>query len=158
MKPEGLPPTLSALLYHSYWVYYQVADWLGRFDVYAEKWCWAKSKDILLPRTMDKKPTPDSLLNTIGYNCTINNSMLRLGCRKDGYYYSSLCGQCQMNAQETTHYSSGKQGENRRIQFRHEHIRLPKIQRLICIFVVLPDTYFDCIKLHYGVNKIPDFV
>ena len=156
MKQEGLPPTLSALLYRSYWVYYQVADWLGRFDVSVEKWCWPKSKDILLSRTMDQKP-PDSLLKAIGYNLTVNNSMWQRGCRKGGYHYSSLCGQCQMNATETTHYSSGKPGQNRRIQFWHEQRRLPKIQRLINIFVVLLDTYFGCIKLHYGVNKIPDF-
>ena len=41
-------------------------EWLGRFDVYAEKWGWPKSKDILLPGTTDKKPTPDSLLKAIG--------------------------------------------------------------------------------------------
>ena len=62
-----------------------------------------------------------------------------------------------MDARETTQYSSRNQAENRRIQFRHEHIRLSKIQRLINIFVVLPDTYLGCIKLHYGVNKKPSF-
>ena len=33
-----------------------------------------------------------------------------------------------MDARETTQYSSGNLAENRRIQFPHEHIRLPKIQ------------------------------
>ena len=70
---------------------------------------------------MDKKPTPDSLLKAIDYNCTVSNSMLRRGCRKGSYHYGSLCGQCQMNGCTRKSDYSGKQGKNRRIQFWHEH-------------------------------------
>ena len=136
MKPEGLPPTSSALLYHSYWVYYQVADCLGRFDVYAEKWGWPKSKDILLLGTMDKK-----LLLIYCWRRLVIIAQLTIPCydvdaeKVVTIIAAYVVSVKWMDARETTQYSSGNQAENRRIQFRHEHIRLPKIQRLINIFL-----------------------
>ena len=74
-----------------------------RLDVDAEKWGWYRSKDILLGRTMDKKPAPDSLLKTLGCNRKGDCSALRCGCRKGGYHCSSLCGQCQTDGCTNEH-------------------------------------------------------
>ena len=63
----------------------------------AEKWGWINSRGRLLPRATDKKPAPDSLLKTIGCNCSGNCSSLHCGCSKGGYPCSSLCGKCQVN-------------------------------------------------------------
>ena len=97
VKPERLPPTSSSLRYHSFRVYHQISMWLGILDIKAEKWGWFRSNDMLLPRTMDKKPAPDSLLKTIGCNCQEDCSSFRCGCRKGSYQCSSLCGKCQVN-------------------------------------------------------------
>ena len=96
VKPERLPPTPSSLQYHSYRVYHQVSEWLGR-DVDPEKWGWYKSASRFHPRTMDCKPAPDSLLKTIGCNCKGDCSKNQCGCRRGGYDCSSLCGPCQTN-------------------------------------------------------------
>ena len=97
VKPELLPPTSSSLRYHSFRAYYQILKWLGRDTIEPEKWGWYKSNNKFLPKMTDIKPAPDSLLKSIGCNCTSDCSTLRCGCRKGGYPCSSLCGKCQTN-------------------------------------------------------------
>ena len=91
VKPERLPPTCSSLRYHSFRTYDQILKWLGCDAIEPERWGWHKCKDKLLPRTTDIKPAPDSLLKTIGCNCTSDCSTLHCGCRK------GLRGKCQIN-------------------------------------------------------------
>ena len=96
VKPERLPPTNSALKFHSFRVYFQIMKWLGIDTLKTEDWGWVNVEGKLLPRTTDKQPTPDSLLKTIGCSCNSDYSSMRCGCRKGSYSCSSVCGNCQM--------------------------------------------------------------
>ena len=69
VKPERLPPTKSALKFHSYRVYLQIMKWLANNSLKPEEWGWVNIKNKFYPKTTDKEPAPDSLLKTIGCNC-----------------------------------------------------------------------------------------
>ena len=97
VKPETLPPTSSAVKFHSYRSHYQIMTWLSlESNIDATDWGWMNIDNKYIPKTTDHLPAPESLLKVIHCNCTLDCSTLRCVCRKNGLQFSSLCGQCQV--------------------------------------------------------------
>ena len=95
VKPERLPPTKSALKFHSFRVFLQVLKWIGDDSLKPEEWGWLNIENKLRPKTTNKNPAPGLLLKIIGCNCSSDCSTLHCGCRRGGYPCSSVCGKCQ---------------------------------------------------------------
>ena len=63
LQPERLPPTESAIKYHSFRVYLQMQQWLG-VDLDETLWGWKKENDVLVPIKTDKvRVHPGRLFN-----------------------------------------------------------------------------------------------
>ncbi|KAL5005019.1 hypothetical protein ScPMuIL_018475 [Solemya velum] len=67
---KNMPPTSDAAKNHSFWVHYQVRQWMERdSDMEPEEWGWYFQNGNLLPETMESAPAPDSLLKVIRCQC-----------------------------------------------------------------------------------------
>ena len=96
VKPETLPPTKSALKYHSFRCYYQIMKWLScDNDIKAEKWGWINTENKYYLKTTDKLSAPESLLKIIHCNCSSDCSTMLCSCKKNGLQCSNLCGSCK---------------------------------------------------------------
>lgn len=96
IKPATLPPTKSAMKYHSLRCYYQIMKQLSNEkNLDAEKWGWITIENKYVPKTTDQLAAPEALLKVVHCNCSLDCSTLRCTCRKNGLECSSLCGTCQ---------------------------------------------------------------
>ena len=92
IKPEVLPPTLSAAKYHSMRVFCQVMQWKGR-EIGPTLWGWKITKNMIMPKYTDLPCAPEELLK-IMCNCKTGCSSLQCSCKKNGLICSSTCGEC----------------------------------------------------------------
>ena len=82
IQPQNLPPTSAAARYHSLRVYLQVKQWQGEgAEMSLDDWGWKVSGNQVLPITTDLPPAPQSLLQLIRCNCSLDCSTLRCTCR-----------------------------------------------------------------------------
>lgn len=96
VKPEKLPPTVSAAKFHSQRAFYQIMVWMGQAgNMDPTDWGWKRESDTLLPVMTDQKPAPERLLKVIHCNCTTGCCNTRCNCRKYGLPCTSACGPCQ---------------------------------------------------------------
>ena len=95
VKPEILPPTHAAGMYHSLRVYHQIQVWKGNTTLNPENYGWKLSKGYLVAITTDKPPAPDSLLKVIRCKCKTNCQTSRCTCKKHGLDCSAMCGECR---------------------------------------------------------------
>ena len=94
IQPQSLPPTSSAVKYHSLRVYLQTREWKDSTEGinYAE-WGWRSAAEQLTPIMTDLAPAPQSLLwQMMGCNC------LQDCCRKNDLPCNPACGQCKGSA------------------------------------------------------------
>ena len=84
IQPQNLPPSSAAARYHSLRVYLQVKQWQGEgAEMSLEDWGWKFSGDQMLPITTDLPPAPQSILQLIRCNCSLDCSTLRCTCCKN---------------------------------------------------------------------------
>ena len=95
VKLETLPPTSSAMRYHSMRTYYQVQEWMGNQDISPENWGWFIDNGAMVPKQSDMEAAPRPLLDVIHCNCKSDCSTNRCGCRKHGLECSVGCGECR---------------------------------------------------------------
>lgn len=103
IRPESLPPTPSALKYHSLRAYLQIRIWRDNSSsMKPEDWGWRLSEGICLPVMTDKKPAPDSILELIRCNCRADCQTFRCVCKKNGQFCTTACGHCMGVSCENT--------------------------------------------------------
>lgn len=95
VHPQVLPPTASATKYHSFRVYLQVQQWLGRADLNPTDWGWNVKDGKLTPKETDLPPAPPALLKVIRCNCKTSCTRATCSCRKHGLLCSPACGECR---------------------------------------------------------------
>ena len=99
IQPQSLPPTSSAVKYHSLRVYLQIREWKDSTEGinYAE--CgWRSAAEQLTPIMTDLAPAPQSLLQLMRCNCSQDCSTRRCSCRKNDLPCNPSCGQCKGSA------------------------------------------------------------
>ena len=94
VQVQSLPPTQAAAKFHSYRVYLQVQNWLGK-NLIPVEWGWCKKKDKLSPVKTLLPAAPERLLKIIRCSCTQNCDTKRCSCRKHGLTCSAGCGGCR---------------------------------------------------------------
>ena len=99
IQPQSLPPTSSAVKYHSLRVYLQIREWKDSTEGinYAE-WGWRSAAEQLTPIMTDLAPAPQSLLQIMRCNCSQDCSTHRCSCRKNDLPCNPACGQCKGSA------------------------------------------------------------
>ncbi|KAK6186307.1 hypothetical protein SNE40_008369 [Patella caerulea] len=103
VTPEKLPPSESALKFHSLRCHYQIMVWMGKSgELLPTDWGWRLQKNALIPTMNDKSPIPTELLNVVHCSCTTHCTGNRCGCRKYGMSCSSACGACQSDFCDNT--------------------------------------------------------
>ena len=96
VRPQSLPPTSAAAMYHSLRVYHQVQAWKGADETMStEEWGWKTCDGLFLPVMTHLPPAPEALLSVIRCNCSTDCSSLRCTCRKHNLQCSAACGQCR---------------------------------------------------------------
>ena len=97
VNPGRLPPTPSAVKFHSYRVFYQVMEWRNTASELDPKdWGWRLRDGRLTPIMTDIGPTPPHLLNVIRCSCTRSNcDSSRCSCQKNGLPCTLACKDCQ---------------------------------------------------------------
>ena len=88
----SLPPTTAAAMQHSYRVYLQVQQWLGRYLPPTE-WGWKTDEHNLIVIGTDQPAAPQTLLKLVSCGCGTGCGNA-CGCRKAGMVCSDLCTQC----------------------------------------------------------------
>ena len=98
VQPTALPPTSSSAYYHSFRVYLQVQNWMGRTDVNPKDWGWRIVDGKMMPVRCSLSPAPDNLLKIIKCtikiikcNCKTGCNSGRCTCRKNGLFCLSAC-------------------------------------------------------------------
>ena len=71
VKPERLPPTKSALKFHSLRIFLQVLKWIGDDSLKPEEWGWLDIDNKLRPKTTNKNPAPDAIAVVAVQHCTV---------------------------------------------------------------------------------------
>ena len=94
VQVQSLPPTQAPAKFHSYRVYLQVQNWLGK-NLIPIEWGWCKKKDKLSPVKTLLPAAPERLLKIIRCSCTQNYDTKRCSCRKHGLTCSAGCGGCR---------------------------------------------------------------
>ena len=93
VRPETLPPTPTAMKYHSLRVYLQIMQWRGLFlQMRPEDWAWRISKGMYVPVITDIKAASDNVLKVISCNCNGICAHLRCPCKKYRLFCTSVCG------------------------------------------------------------------
>ena len=101
IKPENLPPTERAAMYHFRRTYYQVQEWntLMESTLDPKDWGWRLEGNSLVPITTDKEPAPEELLNVIRCNCRLTSKNpcggKQCSCRANGLNCVAACGDCR---------------------------------------------------------------
>lgn len=95
VKPEHLPPTSSAVKYHSLRVFHQVQVWKGIANLCPLRFGWIEMEGKLLPIQTDRDVAPKGLLEVIRCNCKMGCETMRCSCRKAGLECSTGCGECR---------------------------------------------------------------
>ena len=101
VRPEKLPPTESALKFHSYRVYLQIQSWKGN-DLLPERWGWKLVDNELAPIPTDLPPAPQELLELIRCKCNGDCSSRACSCRKSGLPCNDACINCDSNCTNST--------------------------------------------------------
>ena len=67
VKPESLPSTEEAAMFHIHRVYFQLHEWntLMESTLYPKDWGWRLEGASLVPFMRDQEPAPDELLKVI---------------------------------------------------------------------------------------------
>ena len=100
----SLPPTTAAARQHSYRVYLQVQQWLGRYLPPTE-WGWKTDEHNLIVIGTDQPAAPQTLLKLVSCGCGTGCGNA-CGCRKAGMVCSDLCTQCMgQTCRNTAHHS-----------------------------------------------------
>lgn len=95
VHPQVLPPSASATKFHSFRVYLQVQEWMGRAGLIPTDWGWQMANGRLIPIETDLPPAPSALLNVIRCNCKTDCTSARCSCKKHGLQCSLACGECR---------------------------------------------------------------
>ena len=71
IKPECLPPTERAAMFHAYRLYFQLQEWNTVMEsaLDPQDWGWRLEGNSLVPVMTDTEPAPDELLNVIRCGC-----------------------------------------------------------------------------------------
>ena len=101
LRPQNLPPSDTAIFFHSLRVQLQVCQWstldLGCLNLL--DWGWCQVKYTLEPVKTDLQPAPASILNFIHCNCKTsskNTCGSRLcSCFRSGLKCVAACGDCR---------------------------------------------------------------
>ena len=93
---KSLPPTTSALKYHSYRCYYQIQDWMSLIcQLDPLKWAWKEVRGKLIPICTDQPAAPNYLLASLRCRCKTECISPDCTCRKNGLRCTYACGPCQ---------------------------------------------------------------
>jgi hypothetical protein len=95
VRPEKLPPTVSATKYHSLRSYLQIMKWKQYNSIDARKWGWTEKEGEFVPVLTDSAPAPLSILKVIRCQCHGDCSSRKRSCRKNNMSCTYACGQCQ---------------------------------------------------------------
>ena len=96
VQVQTLPPTKAAAKFHSFRVYLQIQNWIGK-ELSPLSWGWRK-KDLdtkLVPIQTSLPAAPERLLKVIRCCCRINCDTKRCTCRKHGLSCSTCCAECK---------------------------------------------------------------
>lgn len=92
IHPKSLPPTTSAVSYHSLRVYHQVQEWLGN-TLHATDWGWKLIDASYCPLMTDALIAPEKILTQIGCGCKSESPCGKgnCSCKKIGLDCSGAC-------------------------------------------------------------------
>ena len=95
VKPERLPPTEGATLYHSLRVHLQLVIWQGYSEITPTSWGWKVTDDAkYIPRMNDNAPAPQSLLKIVHCSCKSMYDSQRCSCKKLYLFCALACKNC----------------------------------------------------------------
>ena len=98
VKPQQLPPTETAVKYHSLRAYLQTQIWQRTERcVNPNDWGWTLQDNIYGPYMMDLPAAPETLLNIIPCNCKTPCNSMRCVCKTNGFECIVSCGYCLEN-------------------------------------------------------------
>jgi hypothetical protein len=109
-----LPPTSASARQHSFRVYLQVQEWLGR-DLSPTEWGWQKELRCLTPLMTTMPPAPDDLLQKVSCGCQTDCSTQNCSCKAAGIPCGVLCGLCAGDSclnRATSTEDEANEGEN----------------------------------------------
>ena len=96
VKPERMPPTVSATKFQSLRSYLQVMLCMDIADgMEVTEWGWDRQGNGLIPVIMDTNPAPEAILKMIHCNCSTGCSTHKCSRMKQGLNCSHVCGRCQ---------------------------------------------------------------
>lgn len=95
VQVQSLPPTESAVHYHSLRTYYRIQTWLGNINLDPLLFGWEMRANMLRPKTTDLQPAPAKLLKKIRCNCGGSCSTMKCNCKKYSMKCTSACGECR---------------------------------------------------------------
>ena len=101
VKPESLPPTEQAAMFHIYGIYFQLHEWntLMERTLDPKDLGWRLEGASLVPVMADQEPATDEFLQVIRCNCegTSKNpySGKQCSCRSNGFKCEAACGGCR---------------------------------------------------------------
>ena len=101
LYPRKLPPTETALFFHSLRVHLQVILWkkLTNSDMDPMQWGWKLDGTVLVPVMTDLDAAPESLLKFVRCKCNLSSKnpcgSNICSCRKKGLKYVTACGDCR---------------------------------------------------------------
>lgn len=110
VHPQTLPPTSSAIEYHSLRVYHQIQAWRG-YHLDPLTWGWRSEEEQLIPIMMSTEPAPAELLKTIRCNCLTECKTSRCSCRRAGLECTLACGECRGMSCANSHPVSFDDGD-----------------------------------------------
>ncbi len=84
VQSESLPPTSSALKYHSLRVYHQIQVWTGNETLSPLNLGWTEINNKFMPIHTDMGVAPKSLLEVVRCKCKTGCTSMRCSCRKAG--------------------------------------------------------------------------
>ena len=106
LKPERLPPTSRAAIFHLFRVHCQVAQWktLSTKSIDPLLWGWSSFDDRFVPIMTDLQPAPDGILNVVRCKCKAGSERSCVtqlcSCRKHGLPCVAACKNCNGEACE----------------------------------------------------------
>jgi hypothetical protein len=82
VKPERLLPIEASAKYHSYRVYLQIQEWIGKHVLDPKDWGWKLHQNEYFPLSTDLAAAPEELLKIICCKCKGDCSTRICACRK----------------------------------------------------------------------------
>ncbi len=95
VESKNLPPTSSALAFHSLRVFYQVHEWIGQHNLNPLEYGWKQEGTQCLPVMTSLPAAPDALLKVIKCNCKSGCKTSICSCKKYGLECTGVCGECK---------------------------------------------------------------